>query len=133
MSQENAESYQHAIDAFNRGDRAARLALCDPALKNVPSRDWPESEPIKGREAVWDFLVEATEPWEGSGYECFELIDAGEEEIVAAFRAEVRGKASGATVPWSFWQVVTMRNGKALRFEWFTDRADAFEAAGLSE
>ncbi len=57
MSQENVESYQHAIDAFNRGDRAAWLALCDPALENVPSRDWPESEPIKGREAVWDFLV----------------------------------------------------------------------------
>jgi ketosteroid isomerase-like protein len=78
-------------------------------------------------------VVEAFEPWDESRLEIFELIDAGNDKIVAAIRAEVRGKASGATVPWSFWQVVTMRNGKALRSEWFTDRADALEAAGLRE
>jgi hypothetical protein len=29
--------------------------------------------------------------------------------------------------------VVKLRNGKLLRFEWFADRAEALEAAGLSE
>jgi hypothetical protein len=37
-------------------------------------------------------------------------------------------------VAFRFWQVITFRNdGKALRFEWFNDRAEALEAAGLSE
>ena len=43
------------------------------------------------------------------------------------------GKASGASVPWALWQVITIRNGRALRSEWFSDRAGALEAAGLSE
>jgi hypothetical protein len=31
------------------------------------------------------------------------------------------------------WLVVTFRDGKPCRDEWFTDRAEALEAAGLSE
>ena len=34
---------------------------------------------------------------------------------------------------WSFWVVLTFRRGKVLRQEWFADRAEALEAAGLSE
>jgi ketosteroid isomerase-like protein len=133
MSQENVETYREALDAFNKSDRAAFLALCDPALENVPPRDWPESGPIQGSEAVWDFFVEGNEPWEESRFEISELIDAGGDKIVAQVRSEVRGKTSGAAVPWSFWHVTTLGDAKALRFEWFTDRAEALEAAGLSE
>jgi ketosteroid isomerase-like protein len=133
MSRENVESMRKALDAVNRHDRAAWLALCDPALLNVPPRDWPESDPNRGREAVWDFFVQANEQWEDAAYEFGELIDAGDDKVVAQVRGEMRGKASGAGVPWIFWQVVTFRNGKALRFEWFADRAEALEAAGLQE
>jgi hypothetical protein len=57
------------------------------------------------------------EPWEESRFECFELMDAGTDKVVADLRSEMRGKASGAGVAWRFWQVITFRNdGKALRF-----------------
>jgi ketosteroid isomerase-like protein len=133
MSQENVESYRRAVDAFNRRDRPGWLALCGRGLENVPPRDWPESESIRGREAVWDFFVKGNEPWEESRFEIFELIDVGKDKIVAELRAEMRGKASGASVAWSYWHVVTSRDGKAQRFEWFADRAEALEAAGISE
>jgi ketosteroid isomerase-like protein len=132
MSKENVEGLRQSLDAFNRRDRAAWLVLCDPELENVPPRDWPESDPTRGREAVWDFYVEGNEPWEDSPFEYAELIDAGN-KVVADLRREVRGKASGASVAWSYWQVVTFRNGKLLRIEWFADRAEALEAGGLSE
>jgi ketosteroid isomerase-like protein len=45
----------------------------------------------------------------------------------------MRGTASGAAVAWSYWHVVSFRQGKALRSEWFADRTEALEAAGLSE
>jgi ketosteroid isomerase-like protein len=32
-----------------------------------------------------------------------------------------------------YWIVVTIRDGKICRDEWFADRAEALEAAGLSE
>jgi hypothetical protein len=39
MSQENVELFCKAIDAFNRRDRDAWLALCDPEYENAPPRD----------------------------------------------------------------------------------------------
>ncbi len=123
-------------ERVNRLDRAAWLALCDPELENIPPRDWPESDPIRGVEPVFDFLaVEAGDAWEeeSSPYEYVELIDAGNDKVVADMRREVRGKASGASVAFGYWQVITFRNGKTLRIEWFGERAEALKAAGLSE
>jgi ketosteroid isomerase-like protein len=133
MSQENVTLFREAIDAFNRRDRAAWVALCDPEYENVPPRDWPESASIRGPEAIWDFFVAAQEPWEEGTFGFGELIDAGNDKVVAEQRAEMRGKASGADVAWSYWHVITFRDGKAMRSEWFIDRAEAFEAAGLDE
>jgi ketosteroid isomerase-like protein len=133
MSQENVDRQRQALAAFNRRDRTAWLELCDPEFETVPSGDWPEMETIHGPEAAWDFYVETDEPWQESPYEYVELIDAGNDKIVVNQRREMRGKASGAGVVYDYWLVVTYRNGKALRAEWFADRAEALEAAGPSE
>ena len=133
MSQENVED--SSMTPWTRSIGAtgvARLALYDPEFENVPPRDWPESAAIKGPEAVWDFYVEAQEPWEGTAFEVGELIDAGD-KVAAEVLSQLRGKASGATVAWSYWQVATIRNGKVMRAEWFPDRAEALKAAGLRE
>ena len=133
MSQENLESLRQALDAVNRRDYAAWAAVCDPEVLNVPPVSWPESDPTQGPEAVWTFFIEASDQWEDCVYEHGELIDAGDDKAVAWVRGEMRGKASGAGVPWSFWQAVTLRNGNALRIDWFIDRDEALEAVGLSE
>jgi ketosteroid isomerase-like protein len=131
MSQETVRQFHEALDAFNRRDKAAFLALCDPEYENVPPRTWPESASLRGAEAIWDFFVAGQEPWEGASFEVGELIDAGNDTIVAEQRAEVRGKASGAIVAWRYWHVITYRDAKALRSEWFVTRDEALEAAGL--
>lgn len=133
MSQENVEALRQALDAFIRRDRAAWLALCAPDLENVPPREWPESDPTTGHEAVWDFFVEAFEAWQDSPLEHLELIVAGNDTVVAQVRGEMRGRVSGAGVSWSFWQVVRFRDGKAVRIAWFADRAEALEAAGRAK
>jgi len=135
VSQENVEALRQGLEAVNRRDKAAWLAACDPDLENIPPSDWPESEPIRGSGLVYDFYVEAQDAWgdESSPYTHVELIDAGADTVAAQVSAEVRGNASGASVPWSYWQVVTFRDGKALRIEWFADRAEALKAVGLEE
>jgi ketosteroid isomerase-like protein len=135
MSDGNAERLRQGLDAFNRRDQAAWLVLCDPELETVPPRDWPESDPIRGSEAVWDFLVEVAGTWgeDSSPYEYVEVIDLGNDKVVADMRNELQGKASGASVAWRFWNVGTFRNGTLLRLEWFTDKAEALEAAGVRE
>jgi ketosteroid isomerase-like protein len=59
---ENLEALRRALDAFNRRDRAAWLAVNDPDFEAVPSRNWPEAVSIRGGEAVWDFLIQTDEP-----------------------------------------------------------------------
>jgi ketosteroid isomerase-like protein len=133
MSQGNVESLRQGLDAFNRRDSAAWLAFCDPELENLPPRDWPESDPIRGPEAVWDFYVEAQDAWEEGSFQYVELIDTGNDTVVADMRRVAQGKASGASVAWRYWQVCTFRNGKALRIEWFAERVDALARVGQRE
>ena len=133
MSQENVEVVRRGPDAFNRRDKAAWVAVCDPDVENFPPKEWPENAPIRGAEAIWDFFVEAVNAWEEGSFQWGEFIDAGTDKIVANQQREMRGKASGAGVVWSYWVVFTFRDGKLIRFEWFRDRTEALEAAGLSE
>jgi ketosteroid isomerase-like protein len=133
MSRENMENLRRGLDAFNRRDKTAFVAVCDPQVENIPPREWPENAPIQGAEAIWDFFVGAQEAWDEGSYEFGELIDAGRDKIVANQLREMRGKTSGASVAWSFWVVITFRDGRVLRWEWFADRDEALEAARVPE
>jgi len=132
MSQENVGIVRESLEAFARRDRAAWYELCEPNMEAVPVADWPEGEKIRGREAVWDFMVAADEPWEPGSYEMAEVLD-NDENVVTRLKRDMRGKASGIEVQYDYWMVVTIRDRKAVRLEWFEKRESALEAAGLRE
>ncbi len=133
MSRENVDAAQKGLDAFNRRDKAAWLALNDPEVEAVPPRDWPESDPIRGREAVWDFYVENVEAFREGVLENTELIEVGHDKVVGHVQGEMQGKTSGASVAFDLWTVGTYRDGQALRVEWFAEREQALAAVGLRE
>jgi ketosteroid isomerase-like protein len=60
-------------------------------------------------------------------------VDAGADKVLVHQRSDVRGRASGAAVELDYWVVITFREGRIVRDQWFADRAEALEAAGLSE
>jgi ketosteroid isomerase-like protein len=130
---ENVETYRRAIDAFNRRDKHAWLSTTHPELENHPPRDWPEQEVIRGAAEVWDFYVESFEAFDEGGVEFVGAIEEREDALVAEVAAQVRGKASGAEAEWRFWQVLELRDGKAIRIAWFSDRGEALAAAGIDE
>ena len=131
MSQENLDSLREAQHAFNRRDKPAWLQTYHPDGDMVPAKEWPESSPIHGAEAVWDFYIEVMAAWEEASFELGEIIDSGNDKIVANVRRETRGKVSGVGLEFSYWFVSTFRDGKLIRGEWFAQRAEALEAAGL--
>jgi ketosteroid isomerase-like protein len=134
MSEENVEIMRQMLDAFDRRDRAAWLALRVPDCEVIPSAMWPEVDAIRGREAAWDFYIEVTEPFQRRPLAPdTEAVDAGTDRVLVHHQTVVRGRTSGADVELNYWLVVTFREGKVLRDQWFTDRADALEAAGLRE
>jgi ketosteroid isomerase-like protein len=133
MSQENVETMRRGNEAFERGDRTTWLATIAPDAVMIPAREWPEYAPIRGAEAIWDFYAEVTTAWEEGSFEFVEIIEAGDDTVIANAQREARGKASGAGVPFSYWLVLTFRHGKTIRIEWYSHRAQALEAAGLRE
>jgi ketosteroid isomerase-like protein len=122
---------RQAFSAFEAGDKETWRGFTHPDMEVVPIGDWPEAH-IRGREAVWDFFVAADEPWEPGAYELDEVTDGGD-QVAARMRRELRGKSSGVEVEYDYWVVVTFRDGMLARAEWFEDRREALEAAGLSE
>ena len=132
MSQENVDIVRQDLDAFDRRDRAAFFAVRDPACKVVPDDRWPETRVISGREAAWDFYLDVAETF-GMDAADAEIIDAGGDRVLVHRAAQTRGRTSGATVLFDYSVVTTFREGKIIRDRWFADRAEALEAAGLSE
>src|SRR4051812_46864638 len=59
MSQEKVEITRQVVEAINRLDRDAWLRLQDPELEFRADPEWPESETVRGRDAVWEFLTDS--------------------------------------------------------------------------
>jgi ketosteroid isomerase-like protein len=131
MPSDSVEIVRTAMDAFNRHDRHTWLGLHDPDVAFRADPEWPESESVEGREAVWDFLVSLTDVWERDAVELVEVIDVADNRLAGRFRRPTRGKASGIADVLDYWSVFTFRHGKILGYEWFASRAKALEAAGL--
>ena len=53
--------------------------------------------------------------------------------MVVTARHRGRGRESGVAVDARFYEVYTLRDGKIVRVDEFVERAEALEAAGLSE
>ena len=101
-----------------------------------PDAEWTPpltSDTARGRDqwlrTIDDFL-EAVDYWRP---EIEDLIDAGEEKVVAVVRVSIRGKGSGVSVSQEIFSVVTIRDRSIARIIEYTDRAEALEAAGLRE
>jgi ketosteroid isomerase-like protein len=132
MSEENVERLRQVLASFERADTETWRGLVHHDIEVVPIGDWPEEAHVHGREAVWDFLVANEEPWEPGPYELDEVADGGD-LVAVRVRRDLRGKSSGVEVEFDLWVVATFRDGKVTRAEWFEDRQEALEAAGLSE
>jgi ketosteroid isomerase-like protein len=131
MSEKNVELMRQATQALLRRDRTAWLALHDENFEAVPIREWPESD-MRGREAAWDFMVKMIDAWDPVPTRGIEYVNAGTDKVLIHQRDDFRGKGSGAELEFEYWIVATIRRGQIRRAQWFVDRAEALDAAGLS-
>jgi ketosteroid isomerase-like protein len=132
MSEENVEIALAAIDAWNRGDREAWLALWDEEAEFVPLRAQLEGESYSGHDGLKRFLAELTQDFEEVRFEINETRDAGE-QVVGIGRFRARGRASGVDINVPLGGLTRIRRGKIVYTRFFSEPADALEAAGLQE
>ena len=130
MSQENVEIVRRAVayEIYGVGDRADAEAIFDPNVVMNPTDEGP-SFGFDAMRADYKRWASAFDELEVSAEE---FIDAGDRVLVTAYHRG-RGRGSGAEVDTRFYEVYTLRDGKVVRVDEFTDREAALEAARLSE
>ena len=133
MSGENVEILRQSIEAFNRGDPAAWVAVLAPEFEYTASGAVVGiGGSYRGADGFRRFLDSFWDEFDEPRVELGEVIAAGD-KVVAAVTFRGRGKHSGIATSWDLWQLWTLRDGKAVRGQAFTKKAEAFEAAGLRE
>jgi ketosteroid isomerase-like protein len=132
MSQENVEIARAAIDAWNRGDREAWLALWDEEAEFYPLRAQLEGESYRGHDGLERFFGELAEDFEDVRVEIDEARDGGE-QVVGIGRFRARGRVSGVDINVPLGIFARVRQGKIVYARFFSEPAEALEAAGLRE
>jgi len=137
MSHENVERAREAYDALGLAVRKGDLdaffrEYAHPEIEWVPLEGAPDAAVSYGHGPVKARMMAMLEVMEEPQIEAEEIIDAGE-KVVIAIRISGRGRGSGIDVEANWFHVVTVRDDKAVRIEWYASRDEALEAAGLQE
>jgi ketosteroid isomerase-like protein len=130
MSQENVEVVRRAFayEVYGVGDRAEAEAIFDPNVVMNPT----DERPSYGFDAMRSDMERWASAFDELELTAEEFIDAGDRVLVTAYHRG-RGRGSGVEVDTRFYELYTLRDGKVVRVDEFTDRPEALEASGLSE
>jgi ketosteroid isomerase-like protein len=122
MSQETME----VVRKFLLLEVDEALAYADPDIVWNPA----EESAAQGHDAVRASLVRWKGEWDDYGLLPEEFEQMGD-RVVAAVRVRGRGRGSGVEVDARFYDVFTLREGKIVRMDQFTQRSEALAAAGV--
>jgi ketosteroid isomerase-like protein len=131
MSEENVEIVSRAVSAINEQDVDAYLALCKPDFEFDFSRAVGPVHGVFKLDQMHALLDDFFDQWEAVRLQADELIDAGE-HVVGTLAGSSRGRDAIEVSARTTW-VWTFREGKIVRQCYYQDKAEALEAAGLSE
>ena len=131
MSKENVEIVRQGYEGFAaRGVINPGIATPDFVWDMSNFHGWPEQQTYEGAEEVQAFLSEWIGTWDDWELEADAFHDAGD-KVVAMMSQRGRSKVAGMLVEMSFAQVWTLRDGKQIRMDMYSDRDEALHAAGL--
>ena len=128
MSQENVELVRRSIDAYQRGEWEEATAYLAPDVLWEVGQELP----VRGPVAVREMWARWNDEWERLDMIDEEIIDAGD-KVFVAMHYHGRGRLSGVAVEQWVFEVHTFRDGRCISKVDFETRAQALEAAGLSE
>ncbi len=120
------EVVRRIYDAWDREESASAFIAADveyvnPSYAVEPGTRYGRKSFAVVRDTYGDFEIEVER-----------IIDAGDETVVLAHYT-ASGAVSGVPVGGEHGYVWTVRDGLAVRFQWFQSHREALEAAGASE
>jgi ketosteroid isomerase-like protein len=132
-SEADFEVIRQAWAAFSRGDVEGHLQHLDPDIEVVPFGAKMEGKLYRGHDGVrywWKREIDANWKVFETRPEVFRPVG---EHILVLGRWVARGKTSGVDLDVPATWIVDVRDGKIVRWQTYTDRAEALEALRASE
>jgi ketosteroid isomerase-like protein len=128
-----AEIIKRSLEAFNRRDADAMIALQHREIEFVPLTAAMEGRVYTGADETREFIHSLELDWEVLEVEPQEFYEVGDRALALGIWRAV-GRASGLELrsqPGGWFAKI--RNGLVYRWRTYTDRAEALEALGVSE
>jgi hypothetical protein len=145
MSEENVQIVRRTYEAWNAfasGDltREALAGIAAEFFDPEVEYEWhggqfmPDTpQHVRGLPALAGFWEQMLSVWDDLRLSLLECIEAPNDRVFALVRQTGRGRESGVPIEAHLFQVATIQEGVVQKFEIFRHRAEALEAAGLSE
>jgi ketosteroid isomerase-like protein len=132
LSQTNLAVVRAIHEAVARGETPGGTGLLHPDIEYVNPPGAVEPGTLRGIAAFEGALLSIEDAFDEVQIDVRDMKAVGDHVVVlATYRA--RGRSSGAQRENEDAYVWTVRDGKAVRFAWFNDPAEALEAVGLAE
>jgi uncharacterized protein len=132
MSQENVEIVRRIYASWEPGSSPSESNLLHPEIEWVNPPYAVEPGTRRGIDAFTSITDELDDRFEDFRMEVERLIDVGDRVVVTA-TMRGRGTGSGVEVENRHGSIWTVRDGRAVRFQWFQEPEEAREAVGLRE
>jgi ketosteroid isomerase-like protein len=132
MSQENVEIVRRIYAKWAPGFSPSESNLLHRDIEWVNPPDALEPGTRKGIDAFTSIIEDLDDTIGGFRMDVELLIDVGDRVLVIA-TMRGHGTGSGVEIDNRHGAVWSIRDGKAVRFQWFHEPAQAFEAVGLRE
>ena len=134
MSRENVEIVRSIYSARQRGDIDAAAEFWHPEISWRAVEGAPDDVgEMHGIEAARRYIEDWFDTFDDFRSEPEELIDAGDDQVVAVIQIFGRAQSSGIPTEMRYASVSTIRDGKVVRVREYATRAEALKAAGLEE
>ena len=133
MSGHDAELLRDAFAAYEAGDSGRFAAFfTDNTLMTGP-QGWPEIGPFQGKDEVLRQFERLASDYEEHHFSDLTVVAAERNWVVMEYRWHTRGAASGIETVFDMASAHRMDNGRQAEAHFRWNRAEALEAAGLSE
>jgi hypothetical protein len=119
-------------DSLFEQTREALEAFIDSAVESVAVWQGGAARTYVGIDGFRQLWLDWLEPWTAYHVQVDEVIDAGD-QVVVLVRDRARRPDTDAQVELVSGSIWHVRDGRLVRAEFFGSRAEALEAAGLSE
>ena len=134
MSQENVEIARRAFTGLARHDVEGASEAWHPEINRRAMEGAPDDVgEMQGIEAARRYVEDWFDTFDGFQSVPEELLDAGNDQVVAVIHISGRAKSSGIATEQRYANVSTIRDGKVARVREYATKREALKAVGLEE